>query len=137
MALTIRARLTLWYTAVLFAVLVLFGAWVYVVESRLRLGAIDAELRRAGSAVAAGIADELDEGASLALAASEAYKDFAVPGRALAVLDGAGVAFEGTSLPPIGIEPAPADDDRLMTQTKQGQDWRLNVQRRRHGGIKP
>lgn len=135
MALTIRARLTLWYTAVLFAVLVLFGAWVYVVESRLRLGAIDAELRRAGAAVAAGIADELDEGATLAAAASEAYKDFVVPGRALAVLDGAGAPFEGTSLSPVAIDPALADDDQEMTATRQGQDWRLSVHRRRHGAV--
>ena len=135
MAQTIRARLTLWYTAVLFVVLVLFGAWVYVVESRLRLGAIDAELRRTGAAVAAGIADELDEGASLAVAASEAYKDFVVPGRALAVLDGAGVPFEGTSLASIEIDPAHADDERVMTMTRQGQDWRLSVQRRRHGAV--
>ena len=145
MALTIRARLTLWYTAVLLAVLVLFGAWVYVVESRLRLGDIDAELRRAGAAVAAGIADELDEGASLAVAASEAYKDFVVPGRTLAILDGAGVPFAGTSLtlpgvgeaslPSIEIDPAHADGERVMTMTRQGQDWRLSVQRRRHGAV--
>jgi heavy metal sensor kinase len=132
---TIRARLTLWYTAVLLAVLVLFGVWVYVVESRLRLGDIDAELRRAGTAVAAGIADELDEGASLAVAASEAYKDFVVPGRELAVLDGAGVPFEGTTLPSIEIDATPVADERVLTMTKQDREWRLSVQRRRHGGV--
>src|SRR5262249_56629186 len=59
--LTIRARLTLWYTTVLLAALLLFAAWIYVVEARLRLEDVDAELRRAGTAVAAAVDAEMDE----------------------------------------------------------------------------
>lgn len=133
MALTIRARLTLWYTAVLLGVLALFGAWVYVVESRLRLEDVDAELRRAGAAVATGVDAEMEEEASLADAAREAYKDFAAPGRRLAIFDAAGALLAGTILPGIEIGASRGGEASAATVSSGGEEWRLSVLRHRHG----
>lgn len=133
MALTIRARLTLWYAAVLVGVLALFGVWVYVVESRLRLDDADAELRRAAAAVAAGVDAEMDEEASLADAAPEAYKDFVTPGRLLSIHDAAGARLAGKGLPEVEIRPATSAESSASTVTSGGGEWRLVLLRHRHG----
>jgi len=134
-SLTIRGRLTLWYTAVLLAVLVLFGAWVYVVEGRLRLDAVDADLGRAASAVALAVAAELDEGAPLEEAATEAYKDFFASGRALEIRSASGARLAGENGPPPFVAPAAgASDDRSTTFTRAGEDWRAFVHRHGHEG---
>jgi heavy metal sensor kinase len=118
---------------VLVCVLALFGAWVYVVESRLRLDDVDAELRRAAAAVAAGVDAEMEEEASLADAAPEAYKDFVTPGRMLSIHDAAGVRLAGTGLPGIGIGAAPGAEASASTVTSGGGEWRLVLLRHRHG----
>ncbi len=133
MALTIRARLTLWYAAVLVGVLAVFGAWVYVVESRLRLDDVDAELRRAAAAVAAAVDAEMEEEASLADAAPEAYKDFVAPGRMLSIHDAAGARLAGEGLPGIDIGAAPGAEASASTVTSGGGEWRLVLLRHRHG----
>jgi heavy metal sensor kinase len=134
MALTIRARLTLWYTAVLCGVLALFGAWVYVVESRLRLGDVDAELGRAAAAVAAGVDAEMaEEGASLAEAAPETHKDFVTPGRMLSIHDASGALLAGKGLPGVAIGPAGGTESSATTVTSGGGDWRLVLLRHRGG----
>lgn len=135
MALTIRSRLTLWYSTVLLVVLVLFGAWVYAAELHLRVEHLDRELRRAGTVAAAAVADELDEGASLPDAAPEAYKDLVVPGRMLAIHDAAGIPLAGgweDGLPAIKNDTLGASDETSATITRADQDWRLSIERRRH-----
>ena len=131
MALSIRARLTLWYTAVLLAVLTLFGTGVYVVLSRRQIDDLDAELRRAGAAVAAGVEAEMQEEASLAEAAQEAHKDFALPGRPLAIHDASGALLAGT--PIRGFELGPGASEGAGTVTSGGEEWRLVVVRRSRG----
>ena len=133
MALTIRARLTLWYGAVLVGVLALFGAWVYVVESRLRLDDVDAELHRSAVAVAAGVDAEMEEEANLADAAPETYKDFAAPGRMLSIHDSAGARLAGTGLAGVEIGPAGVDEASSSTVTSGGEAWRLFLLRHRRG----
>lgn len=127
---TIRGRLTLWYTAILFAVLVVFGAWVDVVDSHLRVADLDAELRRAGATVAAAVGDEMNEGASLPEAAAEAYKEFGTGGRLLAMRDEAGAAIPGL---PDGLPDLVPTAAESATFTRGGEDWRLHVGRHRHG----
>jgi len=135
MKLTIRARLTLWYSAVLLGVLSIFGAWVYVVHSRLRLGPLDLELGRVGLAVTAVVDEELDEHPSLVDAAREADRDFAAPGRLLAIRDAEGSLVAGTALP--GVESGPIRDPAPGPTTVDGggQQWRSSVLAHRHGSV--
>ena len=136
MTLTIRGRLTLWYTAVLLVVLVLFGAWLYVAESRLRLSLLDRELERAAAPVAAAVAGELDEGSSLADAAQEAYKDLASSEQLVAVYDSAGTRLAGGSA---GPDPAsllsPGGTTLSATVPNAGGEWRLRVEAHEHAGV--
>ena len=106
MNVSIRARLTLWYTAVLSFVLVASAIGFYVIQWRLRLAQLDEELASAEALVARLVPLELDEGVELAEAASGALEDIEVPGRPVAVFDAAGVQLSG------GWEglPAPAAD---------------------------
>jgi heavy metal sensor kinase len=134
-ALTIRARLTLWYAAVLVGVLALFGAWVYVVESRLRLDDLDAELGRAAAAVGAGVDAEMEEEASLADAAPEAYKDFATPDRMLSIHDATGARLAGPGLPGVEIGPVGVGVAGATTVTSGGGAWRLVLLRHRRGKV--
>ena len=130
--LTIRGRLTLWYTAILFAVLVVCGAWVDVVDSHLRVADLDAELARAGATVGAAVGDEMGEGSSLAEAAPEAYKEFGTSGRLLAIRDAAGVSLPGV---PDSFADVSGPAAGATTFTRGGYDWRLHVGRHRHGPI--
>jgi heavy metal sensor kinase len=134
-ALTIRARLTVWYVAVLVGALAVFGAWVYVVESRIRLRDLDADLGREASAVAAGVEAEMEEETTLPEAAPEAYKDFANPGRVLSIYDGQGGApLAGAGLPGVGVGRAGSGEASTTTVTSGGEEWRLVVVRRRAKG---
>lgn len=95
MSLSIRARLTLWYTIVLSLVLAVSAAAFYEVHSRSRLARFDEELARAGALVAGVVPAELEEGVELAEAARGALEDIGMPGRSLAVFDAAGVLLSG------------------------------------------
>ncbi len=57
----IRLRLTLWYTAILFIILLIFSVAVYVGLSRSLLGAVDVHLQREASQVIGGIKFESQE----------------------------------------------------------------------------
>lgn len=101
MSLTIRARLTLWYTAVLCLVLVA-SAWAsYAVYARSRLVRIDEELARAEALAVRNLALELADGLPLAEAAHDALEDLELEGRSLAVFaaDGERLAGRWDALP--------------------------------------
>ena len=95
MSLSIRARLTLLYTAVLSLVLAGFAVAFYLIHARSRLARLDEELSRAGAVVARLMSVELDEEPDLGAAAGEALKDLAMPDRILAVFDGGGRLLSG------------------------------------------
>ena len=136
MALSIRARLTLWYTVVLSVVLLAFGASLYVADSRSRLIQLDAELARGCGTVANVVSKELEEEPDLPAAAREAQQDFAVAGRFFAVYDDEGSLL--TSPPEVGLRALPPADVRARTglsrsiPTGQG-DWRVHARRYEHG----
>ena len=131
MALSLRARLTFWHAAVLLGAVVVFGAWVYVIESRLRLAELDADLRRAAAALAAGVDAEMEEGTSLTEGAPEACREFSSPGRVLWIVDGAGQLVAGRALPGIGAGSAPAEGEGAATVASGGESWRVVVVSRR------
>ena len=95
MRLTVRARLTLWYTAVLSLALVLCGVLFYVLHTRSRLAQIDAELARAEALLSRAVSAELEEGQDLAAAAPEVVEDVEMPGLALALFDADGRILSG------------------------------------------
>jgi heavy metal sensor kinase len=92
---SIRGRLTLWYTAVLSLVLAAAAAAFYLAHSRSRLARVDEELARAGALVARIVPTELEEGLGLAEAARDALEDIEMPGRSLAIFDAGGVLLAG------------------------------------------
>ncbi len=84
-SLTIRARLALWYAAVLGLVLAGSGLASYYGYSRARLAQLDEQLSRADALAAGAMNTELAEGLPLAEAAHDALEDLELPGRGLAI----------------------------------------------------
>jgi signal transduction histidine kinase len=105
-SLSIRDRLSLWYTAVLTLVLAFCAAAFYLIHLRSRLAQVDQELERGGALVARTVVTELGEGAVLSEAAREAVDTIELAGRSLAVFDTAGVPLAGRweALPPGAVE---------------------------------
>ena len=96
MRLSIRARLTLWYSIVLGSVLVVSGYALLVAQAQIGLRRLDAELARISRAIGSVMSNELDEqqgtADALAAAAEDTREGIAVPGWT----------------PPPGAAPAPA-----------------------------
>jgi len=108
MTLTIRTRLTLWYTGLVAILLVCFAAGVLAVQSRLARSQFDDELDGVNRTVASVLRAELAESHDLRRAAAETRKSVDIPGRTIAVLDAAGTpvaahwrGFRPALLPPL------------------------------------
>jgi two-component system OmpR family sensor kinase len=95
---SVRARLTLWYTAVVAVVLIAFSIISYVVLARAIRAATDASLADTAREFAATVA----AGRSNAVSGSDVHLDFRYSDRALAILDTAGtvIASSHTVLAP-------------------------------------
>src|SRR5438445_378890 len=128
--LSLRLRLTLWYTLALVVVFALGAADVLWVQGRLGLRRVDRELDATTATLANVIRSELGEGATIAIAAEEARRTVAVPGRAVAVIDAKGRAlaatWNGLSLPD-GL--LGADGDLTSTIDTPSSAWRIHIRR--------
>jgi heavy metal sensor kinase len=106
-ALSIRARLTLWYTLVTLGVLVLNAALLSAVHSRMGLGRVDQELAGNLTTVATGIRYELDHGLNVPEAVEDTLAELELPGAGIAVLDAnrtvVGSRASGVPTPPSSI----------------------------------
>ena len=135
-ALSLRGRLTLWYTVALVVVLVLFGVDVLVVEARLGIRRADRELDSVHATLATVLREELRELDSPELAATEAKNAIASLGNAIAILDAKGVPLatqlEGLTLPEIA--PASGVPAVRTLDTASGQ-WRVHARSERLGGV--
>jgi heavy metal sensor kinase len=130
--LSIRTRLTVWYTAVLSAVLAASAFLLSVSYARSRLARLDEELARAGAVLAPLVRPELDEGLALRDAAGEALEDIQMPGRTLAVFDerGALLAGDWRDLP----RPERGAVERVSRSVATGAGpYRVHVARYGHG----
>jgi len=87
MTLSLRARLTLWYTIVLVVVLAAFAMGVVWMQGRIGLRNADRELADADATAVKIIGNELEEGGSPEMAAEEATETLAAPNLVIAVLD--------------------------------------------------
>jgi len=85
--LSLRARLTIWYTLALLVVLCLFGATVLWQQQRIGIRRVDQELDALTATLANVNQEEIDELDDFVTAATEATTTLKAPGRALAIVD--------------------------------------------------
>jgi signal transduction histidine kinase len=126
----LRTRLTLWYTATLVVVLLLFGANVLWVQERLGVSRVDRDLDELHATLANALREEFTELDSPDLVATEASEIVAAPGRAIAVLDARGAPL-ATRLDNLEIDdavPAGGLSPRVTTIDTSTGRWRLHAQ---------
>ena len=109
MTLSIRARLTLYYSLVVVTVLVVGASAVAVVQERLALERLDGELQRLMLTLEGVMRTEFGEGLDLQGAADEASIEVVAPDRTLVLTrpDGALLAMWGL---PLSLRLAATDD---------------------------
>jgi signal transduction histidine kinase len=114
--LSIRQRLTLWYTAAAAILLGILAVSLTVVHDRIALARLQTDVRRINDAVATVLANELIEKGHAHAAAEEALIEVVVPGRHLAIAtrEGRILASRWTlpSPPPIDASGTP---ERILT----------------------
>ncbi len=94
--LSLRARLTVWYSLVLASVLAAFAATVVWQQGRIGIRRVDRELSAIVATLDNVFRDEMSETNDPATAATEARTTMAVPARAVAILDGHGRVLAAT-----------------------------------------
>jgi signal transduction histidine kinase len=131
--LSLRARLTLWYTLALVVVLGLFGTDVLWVQSRIGVRRVDRELDGLTTTLANVIRGELSEHATLASAAEEAQSTVTAGGRAIAILDAQGVpltaSWNGLELRHLGRSGEP--EQIVWTEQTRSGAWRIHARSQR------
>lgn len=136
--LSLRARLTLWYTLALLLVLLLFGANVLWQQRRIGIRRVDRELEALTATLANVVQDELNEEDDLATAAAEATATVTAPGRALAILDTGGRVL-GSRWSGLELRDAlPRDGAGLGIRTTDtsGGAWRVHASPHAFGDLK-
>jgi two-component system OmpR family sensor kinase len=130
--LSLRARLTLWYTLALLAVLCLFGANVLWQQRRIGMRRVDRELEALIATLANVMQDELNEQDDPVTAATESTTTVNAPGRALAIFDLGGRTLSGrwSGLGP--RDPLPAADAAPSVQTVETSAGAWRVHARTH-----
>jgi len=93
---SLRARLTIWYSIALLAVLSIFAAIVLWQLGRIGVRRVDRELGDIAATLANVLQDELTEMPSPVAAAQEVNRTMAVPSRAMAILDANGHVMAAT-----------------------------------------
>ena len=94
-SLSLRARLTLWYTLRSSACLAAFGAVVVWQQGRIGMRRVDRQLAALTATLENVLRDEITETADPAAAAAEAQRTVAAPNRSIAIFDGAGAVAGG------------------------------------------
>ena len=127
--LSLRARLTLWYTLALLVVLGLFAADVLWVQSRIGLRRVDRELEGLVTTLTNVIHAELAEQVSLETAAEEARFTVAADGRAVAIFDAHGkpLAASWSGLELDRWSSSAQTRDGVWTEQTPAGGWRLHA----------
>src|ERR1700692_3673225 len=87
MTLSIRARLTFWFSALMTVALTVFSVGVLWLHTRWGRAQFDSELASLGAATSRVMQEELGESGNLQKAVRETRTSMDVPGRAMAILD--------------------------------------------------
>jgi heavy metal sensor kinase len=126
--LSLRARLTIWYSLVLLAVSAAFGASVVWQQGRIGLRRVDRELDALAATLDNVLRDERTEMPTAAAAATEAYKTLAAPGLAIVILDRSGQRLAGTWTTAAADEPLlGAGQPAAWTAATPNGTWRAHV----------
>jgi signal transduction histidine kinase len=135
MTLTIRARLTLWYSTIVVVVLVTGAVVGSFAQSRLALQRLDEDLARTMATLEGVMRTEFGEGLTLEAAAEEASVEVVAPGRTLALMRAEGSLLEVWGLP-IGRTDIPASMATSIPVTIATQAGELRMLGRRvdHAG---
>jgi signal transduction histidine kinase len=137
--LSLRARLTLWYTVALVVILGLFAADVLWIQARLGTRRVDRELDAVIATAANIVEGELRERSRPASAAHEAVQTVAAPGRALAILDaqdGQALAARWAGLDAKDVLPSltsSAGGRSVWTTPAAPNAWRVHAETRTFG----
>jgi heavy metal sensor kinase len=131
---SLRARLTLWYTMALVILLALFGVDVLIVQHRLGIRRVDRELDSVHATLATILREELRELDSPTLAAAEARDAIASLGGAVVILDASGqpLAARLDRLALRDMLPLPGVSAERTIDTSSG-EWRLHTESERVG----
>jgi signal transduction histidine kinase len=126
---SLRLRLTLWYTVALLVTLSLAAAVVLREQAGVGIRRVDRELDGLAATLAGVLGEELGETSNVAGAAREAGKAIAAPGRAIAVLDASGhpLAAYWDRLSLAGELPTLASGRRVWTTESSGGGWRVHA----------
>jgi heavy metal sensor kinase len=130
---SLRARLTLWYSAVMVLALTTFSIGVMWLHARWGRAQFDSELASLGAAVSRVMQEELSESGNLQKAVSETRTSMDVPGRATAILDlhGRPMSAQWHGFP-YDSTMWPADvlaRPRFTSLTERGKAWRMLMRR--------
>jgi heavy metal sensor kinase len=124
---SLRMRLTLWYTLALLVVLCLFGVNVLWQQNRLGVRRVDRELEALIGTLGNVVREELGEMDEPQEAAEEALTSVTAPGRAVAILDSRGqaLAAQWGGLDP--REALPASVEKVWTVNAPSGAWRVHT----------
>jgi len=133
--LSLRARLTLWYTLALLVVLCLFGANVLWQQRRIGIRRVDRELETFTATLAHVVQEELNEKDDPPTAAAEASSTLAAPRRAVAVLDARGrvLAAKWSGLDLGDALPRGDDAPRVWSVENASGAWRVHARAQAFG----
>jgi heavy metal sensor kinase len=126
MKLSLRSRLTLWYTLALVVVLCVFGAGIVWMEGRIAVRGLDRELSEIEETIRKIVANEMAEQLTPAEAATEATETVADENLATAVLDAQGVSLS-SNLPGVDLDTAlrMPEHDVASTVRTASRSWRV------------
>ena len=131
-SLSLRARLTIWYCLVLFAVSALFAAVVVWQQGRVGMRRVDRELDALAATLGNVLQDELSEMPNPAAAAVEAHKTLAASGHAILVLDPSGRVLAGAwNGPAVDPSRAASGEPAVWTAATTDGAWRALLRRSR------
>ena len=127
-ALSLRARLTLWYSLALFLVLALFGGLVVWQQGRIGMRRVDRELDAMAATLDNVLRDELTETGNRNAAAVEAIRTIAPRDDAMAILDEGGGVLAG-EWHGLRLDPAISvrNESPVWTAPGAAGGWRVHV----------
>jgi two-component system OmpR family sensor kinase len=136
--LSLRARLTLWYTLALLLVLLLFGANVLWQMRRIGIRRVDRELEALTATLGNVLQEEFNEQDDLATATAETTAQVTAPGRALAILDAGGrvLASRWSGLEPRDVVRQGDGGLGVRTTDGGGGAWRVHTSPHSFGDVK-
>jgi signal transduction histidine kinase len=127
--LSLRLRLTVWYSLALLVTMSLGGAVVLREQARVGIRRVDRELDAFAGTLRGVLADELTEHDDVAVAAEDARSTVTIPGRAVAILDATGhpLTADWGRLKLGDALPSGDDGSRVWTAESPDGAWRVHT----------